>query len=108
MSDRELPEAIGKAAAGQFDRTAASRLARLAASSMRTAGAGAVAGGRWLAETAIDIVPHIPVRDLPTLQEHYGGLRGSELAGELIRHAARSTAAVGAVTGALAGAEEMS
>ena len=108
MSDRELPEAIGKAAAGQFDRTAASRLARLAVSSMRRAGAGAVAGGRWLAETAIDMVPHIPVRDLATLEAHHDGLTGAALAGELIRNAARATALVGATTGALAGAEELS
>src|SRR5437764_4307249 len=108
MSDRELPEAIGKAAAGQFDRTAASRLARLAVSSMRRAGAGAVATGRWLADTAIAAAPHIPIRDRTTLEEHYEGLAGADLAGELIRNAARTTAAIGATTGALAGAEELS
>ena len=104
----ELPEAVGRAAAGKFDTRSASRLARLAASSMRRAGMGAVAGGRWLAETAVDMVPHIPVRDLATLEAHHEGLTGAALAGELIRNAARATALVGATTGALAGAEELS
>ena len=75
---------------------------------MRAAGAGAVAGGRWLAETAIDMTPHIPVRDLGTLRDHHDGLTGAALAGELIRNASRATAGVGAATGALAGAEELS
>src|SRR5437588_11069503 len=75
---------------------------------MRRAGMGAVAGGRWLAETAVDMVPHIPVRDLGTLESHHEGLTGAPLAGELIRNAARATALVGATTGAIAGAEELS
>jgi hypothetical protein len=108
VDDRHLPEALGRAAAGDIDRRAVPRLARLAVSSMRRAGTRAVAGGRWLTETAIDAIPHIPVRDLATLQAHHGGLTGAALAGELIRNAARATAAVGAATGALAGAEELS
>lgn len=82
-------------------------LARVAVSSMRGAGKGAVAGGRWLAETAIEMIPHIPVRDLQTLKEHHNGLSGAELAGELIRNASRATAAVGATTGAIAAAEDL-
>ena len=105
--DRELHEAIGKAAGGEFDHKALPALARVAVSSMRRAGKGAVGGGRWLAETAIEIVPHIPVRDLSTLQEHHRGATGAVLAGELIRNAARATAAVGATTGALAAAEDL-
>jgi hypothetical protein len=108
MSDPNLPEALGKAAAGDLDHREIPALARTAVSSMRNAGRGAVAGGRWLAETAVEMVPHIPVRDLQTLREHHGGLSGGELAGELIRNAARATAAVGATTGALAAAEDLS
>jgi hypothetical protein len=74
---------------------------------MRRAGKGALGGGRWLAETVLEIIPHIPVRDLATLQEHHGGATGGELAGELIRNAARATAAVGATTGAVAAAEDL-
>ena len=75
---------------------------------MRAAGAGALATGRWLTETAIEVAPHIPIRDLDTLESHYEGLSGADLAGELVRNAARTTAAIGATTGALAGAEELS
>jgi hypothetical protein len=48
------------------------------------------------------------VRDLQPLQEHPGGLSGGELAGDLIRYAARASGAVGATTGALAAAEDLS
>jgi hypothetical protein len=99
---------LGQVAAGEVDRRALRHLARASVSSMRAAGAKAVAGGQWLAETAIEMAPHIPVRDLGTLREHYNGLTGAALAGELIRNGARATAAVGAATGALAGAEELS
>jgi len=75
---------------------------------MRRAGKGALGGGRWLAETAVDMIPHIPVRDLSTLQEHHDGASGAALAGALIRNAARATATVGATTGALASVEDMS
>ena len=108
VSDPNLPEALGKAAGGDLDHRALPGLARVAVSSMRRAGSGAVGGGRWLAETAVEMIPHIPVRDLETLQEHHGGARGGELAGELIRNAARATAAVGATTGAIAAAEDLS
>jgi hypothetical protein len=107
MSDANLPEALGKAAGGELHHRDMPVLARTALSSMRRAGKGAVAGGLWLAETAIDMIPHIPVRDLQTLEEHHGGLSGADLAGDLIRNAARATAAVGATTGAIAAAEDL-
>src|SRR5437667_5263760 len=105
MEQAELHRELARAATGEAETTGLRRLARLLLSSMRTAGAGAVATGRWLAEVAIDMAPHIPIRDLTTLKAHYEGLAGADLAGELIRNAARTTAAVGATTGALAGAE---
>jgi hypothetical protein len=108
VSNPDLPEAIGAAAGGDLDHRSLPSLARVAASSMRRAGAGAVGGGRWLADTTVEMIPHIPVRDLQTLQEHHGGASGAVLAGELVRNAARATAAVGATTGALAAAEDLS
>ncbi|MCU1450251.1 MAG: hypothetical protein JWP02_2421 [Acidimicrobiales bacterium] len=108
QDDRPLPEVLGRAAGSGVDRGALLRLARAAASSMRAAGAGAVASGRWLTETAVEMAPHLPVRDLDTLRRHHDGLADAALAGEVIRNAARATAAVGAATGALAGAEELS
>jgi hypothetical protein len=107
VSDRNLPEAMGKAAGGELDRRALSGLAHVAVASLRRAGMGAVGGGRWLAETAVEMIPHIPVRDLQTLQDHHNGVGGADLAGELIRNAARATALVGATTGAIAAAEDL-
>jgi hypothetical protein len=107
MGDVELHRELGRTAAGEGE-GGLHRLARLTLSSMRAAGAGAVATGRWFADTAIDLAPHIPIRDLETLKSHYEGLRGADLAGELVRNAARTTATIGAATGALAGAEELS
>jgi hypothetical protein len=111
MEDRQnddLGRAVGELAAGGADRRGLGRVVSLAGSSMREAGARSVATGRWLAEVLIDAAPHIPVRDLATLSAHHGGLTGPELAGELIRSAARTTAAFGALAGAVAGAEELS
>ena len=82
-------------------------LVQIAASAVRRAGKGALGGGRWLAETLVDIIPRIPVRDLQTLQEHHGGASGPALAGALVRNAALATAAVGATTGAIAAAEDL-
>ncbi len=42
------------------------RAAKLAARSMKAAGARSVATGVWLAEAIVDAVPHIPVRDAGT------------------------------------------
>jgi hypothetical protein len=75
------------------------RLASALASSARTAGAAAVLGGRWLADTLVEVAPRIPVRDLDTLRSHHGGLAGEELADALVRAASWATAAVGMAGG---------
>lgn len=107
MTDqRQLPEVIGRTAGEPLDRGTIRGLGGVAVSSMRAAGAGAVGGGRWLAETVLDLIPHIPIRDLDTLRAHHRGATDEALAAELIRAAARATAAVGAATGAVAAAEE--
>ena len=81
-------------------------LTRALATGARAAGTRAALSGRWLADlVADDVAPHLPVRDLLTLRDHHGGLSGDDLADALIRHAARTTAAVGAAAGALAAAE---
>lgn len=105
--DGGLGRAIGELASGSHDRRAIRRAAGLARSSMRAAGARSVGTGRWLAETMLDAAPHLPVRDLATLQAHHGGRSGAELGGSLIRTASRTTAALGALAGAVAGAEEL-
>jgi len=77
------------------------RLVSVLAGSARAAGAAAVFGGRWLADTLLEVVPRIPVRDLERLRSHHGELSGEALADALVRAASRSTAAVGAAGGGL-------
>jgi hypothetical protein len=60
---------------------------------------------RWIADTVGDLAPHVPVRDLATLQRHFPGLDREALADRLVRNAARSTAAVGAAGGGVAAVE---
>lgn len=57
---------------------------------------------RWAVDTVGEIAPHVPVRDLPTLRDHYRGLAGPALAERLVRNAALATAGVGAACGGLA------
>jgi len=57
---------------------------------------------RWMADVIGDVAPHVPVRDLNTLREHFDGLDGDELADRLIRNAALSTAGIGAAGGGVA------
>lgn len=74
---------------------------------MAAAGSRSIATGRWLAEVVLDAAPHVVIRDLATLRAHHGNLRGPELADALIRSATRATAGLGAIAGAVAGAEEL-
>lgn len=60
---------------------------------------------RWMADVIGDIAPHVPVRDLDTLREHFDGMDGDELADRLVRNAARATAGVGAASGGVASIE---
>jgi hypothetical protein len=76
------------------------RLAQALVVSAREAGTRAVTSGRWLAETVIDLAPRIPIRDAQTLVEEHGGMSGAALAGELIRKASRTSAAIGGISGA--------
>jgi hypothetical protein len=60
---------------------------------------------RRLVDVVIDVAPHIPIRDLPTLRAHYDGLTGDALAHALIANATRVTGAIGAAGGVLATVE---
>ena len=105
--DEDLGRAVGEVAGGRTDRGTLAQVARLARDSMKAAGARSLATGQWLAEAALDTVPHIPVRDAATLSAQHGGLTGGRLADEVVRSASRTTAGLGAVAGALAGAHEL-
>ena len=105
--DEDLGRAVGELAGGRTDRVTFAQVARLARDSMKAAGARSLATGQWLAETALDTVPHIPVRDAATLSAQHGGLAGDRLADEMVRSACRTTAGMGAVAGALASAHQL-
>jgi hypothetical protein len=60
---------------------------------------------RWVGDTVLDVAPHLPIRDLATLQRHYPGLDGEALAERLVRNASRVTAAIGAAGGGLSALE---
>ncbi len=107
VDEQDLGRAVGDLAEGDADRATLARAVKLAASSLKAAGAKSVSSGRWLAETLLDAVPHIPVRDAPTLSAQYGGRTGGALAEELIRSASRRTAGFGAIAGALASVQEL-
>jgi hypothetical protein len=60
---------------------------------------------RWMLDAVTDMAPHIPVRDLETLRQHYPGLDGDALAERLVRNAARVTTGIGAAGGGVAAVE---
>ena len=105
MADDDLGKAVGELAAG--DGHAVARVAGLARSSMRAAGAVSVATGRWLAGAVLDAAPHLPIRDLETLRSHHGDLSRPAMAEALIRSASRTTGGMGAAMGAAAAAQEL-
>ena len=105
----EVGELLGQLSDDALDRRERGRLlARLTgllASGARAAGARAAVSGRWLSDVVTDLAPHVPVRDLPTLRAHHGGLSRDALAESLVRTASMATAGVGATGGALAAAQ---
>jgi hypothetical protein len=81
------------------------RLSIALAASARSAGAMAVASGRWLTDTVVEFAPHIPVRDAAALHAHHPGLHGDDLARALIDAASHATGAVGAAGGVVSSLE---
>jgi hypothetical protein len=96
---------------GQSDPTTMTkRLAGLSTTvgrSARSAGAGAVASGQWLAQVVVDLAGQLPVRRHDALIARYGALSADALAEALITAAARASASVGATAGAVLAAEEL-
>lgn len=102
---RELPESIELE---DLDRSRYRSLVVALARSARTAGRKTVLSGRWLAETVIEMAPHVPVRDAGTLSQHYDGLQGAALAHSMIRSSGRVSASIGAAAGGLIAVQELS
>jgi hypothetical protein len=107
--NRELARAVGElTAGGPPSKQQVSDLVRLSARSAKEAGTQAVTSGRWITEVLLDVAGHLNVRDVETLRAHYHGKDGPELAEALVRNASRMSAAVGAATGAIVAASQLS
>jgi hypothetical protein len=61
--------------------------------------------GRRLVDVVVDVAPHLPVRDRPTLRAHHPGLTDDELARVLVATATRVTGGIGAAGGLLSTVE---
>jgi hypothetical protein len=81
------------------------RFATLLGDRTRRLGARVLAGGRPMADLVLELAPHLPIRDLAKLREHFDGRFGEELADGLVEIAMRETATVGMAGGAVAAAE---
>ena len=106
----EVGELVGRLAGDEdMDRATRGRLlgrlAGLLGQNARRAGTAGLARGRWLGDLLVEAAPHIPIRDIETLQAHHRGLLGEELADRLVKVAANGTTAVGAAGGVLAAVE---
>ncbi|HEX5493125.1 MAG TPA: hypothetical protein VFX70_00940 [Mycobacteriales bacterium] len=109
----ELGELVARVAdqpvGGAEQRRRLAELSRALAASARSAGVGAVVGGRWLTDVVTgavtDTVPRLLIRDQATLRGHHPGRPDDEVARALVRTASLATAGVGAAAGALAAVE---
>jgi hypothetical protein len=68
----------------------------------RDVGAKALAGGRWITDTLVDVAPRLPVRSAERLREHHPGRTTDQIAYELVSAAVKASTAVGVAGGALA------
>jgi hypothetical protein len=101
-------EPIGPIELEDTDRTRYRLVVANLGRSARFAGRKAVTSGRWLAETVIEMAPHVPVRDAATLSKHHDGREGTALARAMITAAGRVSAAIGAAAGGLVAVQEVS
>jgi hypothetical protein len=108
--DQEVVDALVRLSAGEPSsqderRRQVARLAGALGRSARRAGAGAVVGGRWMADIVVEVVPRLGIRDGETLRRTYPGLPDDAIADALVKSATRLTTAIGAAVGAVIGVE---
>ncbi len=105
----ELAAAVAGLAESDLDKASRARMLGRLVSGLRERGVKGLYAPRkalgWIVEAVSDLAPHIPVRTLATLREHYPGLEGDDLAQRLIRNASRATGGVGALGGGIASVE---
>jgi hypothetical protein len=105
----ELAAAVAGLAESDMDKASRARMLGRLVSGLKERGFKGLYVPRkalgWVVDAVSDLAPHIPVRTLATLREHFPGLDGDELAERLIRNAARANAGVGALGGGIASVE---
>jgi hypothetical protein len=84
------------------------RRGRLIDACSRTAGRQAIVSGRWLADTVVELAPHVPIRDVETLSKHHGGRTGTPLARSMVKSSGKVSAAIGGAAGGLMSFQELS
>jgi hypothetical protein len=104
---RDLPEDVAElvgevteAPTRSRPRRIGGRIAGIAGRSGRVGWRGARSGSRWLTSEVLAMAPRLPVRDQARLREQFPGLGPEQLADALILGASRSSAVVGAASGA--------
>lgn len=102
-----LAEMLGRLVSGAVDLATFRSFSKSLRRSVRINRRGLSLTGQGMADLLLRTAPLIPLRDKVTLQAHYGGMTSTALAGHLIRHASRNSAAVGGVTGAVASMGEL-
>lgn len=100
----QIADLLGRIVVGRIDKAQAKQLVTTLRRSLKISRKGVTVSGQGLAELLMKTAPRIPIRDAETLSEQFGGMSDTALAGQLIRQASRSSAAVGGITGALASA----
>jgi len=105
----ELAAAVAGLAESDLDKASRARMLGRLVGSLKERGVKGLFLPRkalgWVVDAVSDLAPHIPVRTVATLREHFPGLEGEELAERLIRNAARATAGIGALGGGIASVE---
>jgi len=109
QTDTEIGRTVAALTADDLEPASRRKLLGRLVNDVRRRGLGQLfrpkAALRWMADVIGDIAPHVPIRDLETLHQHFPGLAPDELAERLVRNAARATAGVGAAGGGVAALE---
>ncbi|MEN3310340.1 MAG: hypothetical protein V7603_6542 [Micromonosporaceae bacterium] len=115
MSEPDTPDTsdvsatVAALTSEELDQSERRRLLGRLAAQVKARGVGDLfrprAALRWITDMVGDVAPHLPIRDLSTLQRHFPDLDREALADRLVRNAAFTTAAIGAAGGGVAAIE---
>lgn len=103
----DLSKLLAKLTSGPLDKDSLFKFAKALPKSLRVQRGGVTLSGQGLADLLLKTAPRIPIRSKAEIEKANPGLSGTALANQLAKNAARNSAAVGGVTGALASAGEL-